>query len=36
MAGWGVMAVEPQDFFIADLDADGGTATAFPLDLQKA
>jgi len=36
MAGGGVMTVEPQDFFIADLDANGGTATAFPLDLQKA
>ena len=30
------MTVEPQDFFIADLDADGGTAAAFPLDLQQA
>jgi hypothetical protein len=34
MAGGGVMTVEAQDFFIADLNADGGTATAFPLDLQ--
>jgi hypothetical protein len=30
------MTVEPQDFFIADLDANGGTAAALPLDLQKA
>jgi hypothetical protein len=36
MAGGGVMTVEAQDFFIADLDADGRTATAFSLDLQKA
>jgi hypothetical protein len=36
MAGGGIMAVEPQDFFVTDLDANGGTATAFPLDLQKA
>jgi hypothetical protein len=33
MASGGVMTVEPQDLFIADLDTDGGAATAFPLDL---
>ena len=36
MSGRSVMTVEAQDFFIADLDTDGGTTTAFPLDLQKA
>ena len=32
MAGRGVMTVKPQDFFITDLDANGGTTTALPLD----
>jgi hypothetical protein len=30
------MTVEAQDFFIADLDADGRTATAFTPDRQHA
>jgi hypothetical protein len=33
MAGGGIMTVEPQDFFIADLDANRRTTTAFSLDL---
>src|SRR4051812_44650508 len=36
MASRGVMTVEPQDLFIADLDTDGGAATAFSLNPQKA
>lgn len=36
VAGGGVMTVKPQDFFIADLNANGGTATAFPLAMAAA
>jgi hypothetical protein len=36
MAGRSIMTVEAQDFLVSNFDTDGGTATAFPLDLQQA